>query len=152
MVFECKGPVMCCQRKNPIITNVWNPSLCWGISVKQWPAWVTLVGANVLAPKHATMHASSTVIIMSNKSYCGIYILLVTPCLLPLNCFGLWLVAWWNQAITWTNADWYSLRPCGIHLWALSQEMLKISISKMHFKVTNLRLQPDHPGAKELST
>ena len=33
-----------------------------------------------------------------------------------------------HQAINWTNVDLSSAKTFGIHLWAVSQEMLKISI------------------------
>ena len=35
-----------------------------------------------------------------------------------------WLVAWQYQAITWTNVDLSSKVFCGIHLGAISQEVL----------------------------
>ena len=41
-----------------------------------------------------------------------------------------WLVAWWHQAITWTNVDLSSNVLCGIHMIPL------ISISKMGLKIT----------------
>ena len=37
-----------------------------------------------------------------------------------------WLVAWWHQAITWTNVDLSSNVVSGIHLRAILHEMLKI--------------------------
>ena len=37
--------------------------------------------------------------------------------------FRKWLVAWWHQAITWTNVDLSSVRSSGIHLSAILQEM-----------------------------
>ena len=47
-----------------------------------------------------------------------------------------WLVAWQHQAITWTDVDLSSsIRSCGIHLWALSSEDLKIPISKTRLKI-----------------
>ena len=51
-----------------------------------------------------------------------------------------WLVAWWHQAITWTSVDYWSVRPHGIHLRAISQEMLKIAIRAVSLKITNWRL------------
>ena len=49
---------------------------------------------------------------------------------------------WWHQAIIWTNVDWSSVRSCGIHLRAISQEILMISILDMSlnnnwFKITD---------------
>ena len=42
------------------------------------------------------------------------------------------------------------MKPCGIHLRAISHEMLKISILDVSLKITNLRLQPHFPGTNEL--
>ena len=51
-----------------------------------------------------------------------------------------------------TNVNLYSLRSCHIHLRAISQEMLKISILGTSLKMTNsLCLQPPLPGANELT-
>ena len=44
-----------------------------------------------------------------------------------------------------------SVRSYGIHLKAISQEMLKISVFDMSLKMSNLRLQPHLPGANELT-
>ena len=46
-----------------------------------------------------------------------------------------WLVAWWNQAITWTNDDLSSVRSSGTHLRALSSEYLKIQINQTKLKL-----------------
>ena len=43
-----------------------------------------------------------------------------------------WLVAWRQQAITWTNADLSSIRFCCIHLTAISREVLKNTNSNMN--------------------
>ena len=63
---------------------------------------------------------------------------------------GLFNVAWRHQAITWTNVDLSSVRSCGIHLGAISEERLEISILDLTLKNTNLKLQPHHPRANEL--
>ena len=39
-----------------------------------------------------------------------------------------WLVAWRHQAITWTSTDLSSMKPYGIYLRAVSQEMLKFEL------------------------
>ena len=47
-----------------------------------------------------------------------------------------WLDAWWHQAITWTNADFSSVRFCDIHLRAISQqgpELLFGTMSLLYF-------------------
>ena len=57
------------------------------------------------------------------------------------------LVAWWHQAITWTNGY------CGACMRPISQEILMISIhfqSEMSVKITLLTLLPHLPGANEL--
>ena len=44
-------------------------------------------------------------------------ILFLPQCIDPLwSIDAIWLVAWWHQAITWTNVDQSSERSCGIHL------------------------------------
>ena len=60
-------------------------------------------------------------------------------------------VAWQHQTITWTNVDISPVRSCGIHHRALSWEDLKISISKIRWKITSLESNSDLPGANELS-
>ena len=44
------------------------------------------------------------------------------------------------------------MRFCGIHLRAISEEILKISILNMSLNITNLKLQPHLPGTNELNT
>ena len=52
---------------------------------------------------------------------------------------GIWINigsgAPWHQAITWTNINLLWIRSCDIHLWPISQEMLKILIHKMSLKM-----------------
>ena len=64
--------------------------------------------------------------------------------------FRQWLVAWRHQAITRTNVDLSSVKSCGIHLRAISHEMLKICTLDVSLKITNLRLHPHLPGTNEL--
>ena len=47
--------------------------------------------------------------------------------------FRWWLVAWWCQAITWTNVDWSSLSSRDIHLQAISYD-IKIGSTRFHLK------------------
>ena len=61
-----------------------------------------------------------------------------------------WLVAWWHQAITWTNVDWSSVKSSDIHIRAISQEMSQPSISNIFLKSTCLKLHSNFPGANEL--
>ena len=62
-----------------------------------------------------------------------------------------WLVAWWYQAITWTNVDLTSIEFCGIHMTTLSQKGIKISIHEIHLKITLLKLLPNLAGANDLN-
>ena len=62
--------------------------------------------------------------------------------------FRQWLVAWWHQAITWTNVDWSSVRSGGIHQRAIFQEIHKIWYE---FENYDLRLHLHLPGAIELN-
>ena len=39
-----------------------------------------------------------------------------------------------HQAITWTNADWLSVKSSYIHIRAISQEMPQQSITKIYLK------------------
>ena len=55
------------------------------------------------------------------------------------------------QVITSTNVDLSSVKSFGIHLRAISHEMLKISSLDVSLKITNLRLHPHLPGTNELS-
>ena len=64
--------------------------------------------------------------------------------------FRKWLVAWYVQAISWISVDWSSVGSCNIHLRAISQEMLKISIVDISLKSIDSRSQPHFPGANEL--
>ena len=62
-----------------------------------------------------------------------------------------WLVAWWHQAITWTNVDLLTLRSYGIHPMALSWQDLTIHTNKIRMKLEFLKSHPDLPGANELN-
>ena len=61
-----------------------------------------------------------------------------------------WLVAWWHQAITWTNVDWSSLKSSDTHNRAISQEMPQPSITKICLIITYLKFHSNFPGANEL--
>ena len=50
-----------------------------------------------------------------------------------------WLVAWWHQAITWTNLGLSSVSPSDIHLKAISQEIYTSAIKHFGLKITYLR-------------
>ena len=63
-----------------------------------------------------------------------------------------WLVAWWHQAITWTNVDWSSAKSSDIHIRAISLEMPQPSITKICLKITCLRFHSNFPGAYKLSS
>ena len=47
------------------------------------------------------------------------------------------LAAWWNQGTTWTNVDLPTTRSSGIHLRALSKEVLVILNSKTWLKIAS---------------
>ena len=47
-----------------------------------------------------------------------------------------WLVAWWHQAITWTNVDLSSVRSSDNYLRANSQKTPQPSITKISLKIT----------------
>ena len=64
--------------------------------------------------------------------------------------FRLWLVAWRHQAITWTNVDWSSVKPNGIRIRAIRQEMPQTSITKLCLKTTYLKFHSNFPGGNEL--
>ena len=50
------------------------------------------------------------------------------------------LVACQHWATTWTNVSWSSVRPYGIHLRAVSQEMLIILVTKMCYEITSFEI------------
>ena len=60
------------------------------------------------------------------------------------------LVAWRHQAITWTNVDLSSVRSCGFHEMAISQEMPQSSITKICLKITCQKFHTNFPGVNEL--
>ena len=64
--------------------------------------------------------------------------------------FRKWLVAWWHQAITWTNVDMSSLRSSDVHLRAISFEISEPSVTKISLKIIFLRFYWNLPGANEL--
>ena len=60
-----------------------------------------------------------------------------------------WLVAWRHQAITWTNVDFPSAMPIGIHLSTILQEILQPSIIKLSWKINFLKFHSNLPGVNE---
>ena len=56
-----------------------------------------------------------------------------------------------HQPVTWTNIDLSSKLLCGIHLWAISQEMPTILIRSIRLEIIILRLLPHFPVANELN-
>ena len=50
-----------------------------------------------------------------------------------------------------TNVDWSSRKSSDIHIRAISQEMPQASITKIHLKITYLKLHSNIPGGSELS-
>ena len=68
--------------------------------------------------------------VLSFLTHCG----LVMPYVvrdLSQHWFMLWLVAWWHQAITWTNVDLSLSMYFEIHQKAISQEVIMNLIHKM---------------------
>ena len=61
-----------------------------------------------------------------------------------------WLVAWWQQAIDWTNVDFPLVRFCGIHQRIISQWVTKLLFCIMSFKIILLKLHPQLLGVNEL--
>ena len=52
-----------------------------------------------------------------------------------------------NQDITWTNVDFSSVRSCGIHLRAISQEVRKILLLDNSLKNNKFKITAASPGA-----
>ena len=48
-----------------------------------------------------------------------------------------WLIAWRHKAIAWTNPDFSLVRFCGIHHWAISQWMPKLSLISLKLYFNN---------------
>ena len=87
---------------------------------------------------------------MRMLTHCG----LVTPYVdrdLGQHWLKLWLVAWWHQAITWTNVDWSSVKSSDIHIRAISREMPQPSINEICLKITCLKFLLDFPGVNEFT-
>ena len=53
---------------------------------------------------------------------------------------------WWNQAITWTNAEELSVKSSTINLWAISPEVPQPSIEKNGLNISSLNFNTDLPG------
>ena len=88
-----------------------------------------------------------------NKDYSILfYILFYGNTDLGQHWLRLGLVAWWHQAITWTNIHLTSVRSFGIQLRAILQEMLKMYILNHVNTYLNInsRLQLHFPGDNEL--
>ena len=64
--------------------------------------------------------------------------------------FRKWLVAWWHQAITWTNVDLSSSRSKDNHLMAISQDKPQPSITEFSLKITYINFLSNLPGDNEL--
>ena len=52
---------------------------------------------------------------------------------------GQWLVAYWHQAITWTNVDFSPVRFLGIDMRSISQQVLKLLFCIMNLKSYTLK-------------
>ena len=59
--------------------------------------------------------------------------------------------AWQHQAITWTNVDLLSVRSDGIHLRAIPQRLLQISILNISLNITNSGLQSNRKSSKPIT-
>ena len=62
-----------------------------------------------------------------------------------------WLVAWWQQAITWTNVILSSARSSDNHLSALLQEIHQPLATKISLRITWLEFHSNPPGSRKLS-
>ena len=60
-------------------------------------------------------------------------------------------VAWWHQAITWTNVYLSSLRSSDFHLRAILLEISQPSVTKISMKMFFLRFCWNPPGANEVN-
>ena len=109
---------------------------------KYFPFYVGILSGTEFG--HKIIHIS----VVSEITHCG----LVTPW-----CLGSWTTSFQVIACCLSASSHY-LKQCwliiskvfGIHLMAVSKEMLKTYILNMSVKITNLRLQLHQPGASEL--
>ena len=62
-----------------------------------------------------------------------------------------WLVAWWHQAITWTNVGLPILGFYGIQPRTILYKLLKNQIQEMSLEITLLELHPHRPGFNGLN-
>ena len=67
--------------------------------------------------------------------------------------FRWWLVAWWHQAINWSNSNniWQLVDFCGIHLRTIELELLKMSSSWNEFENYTFKTTPTSHGTNELT-
>ena len=82
-------------------------------------------------------------------TFCG----LVTPfgdIYLRQHWLRLWLVAWWHQAITWTNVDLLSVHFNDIYLRAILQATYQPAITKINLKIIYIKFCSNLPGTNEL--
>ena len=105
-------------------------------------------GRHSFVAKAFTVIVVTATLVMSADSRC--------PCNFVLTYWGLvtpfgdidlgqhwlreWLVTWRHQDITWSNVDLSSVRPSGIHLRAISQEIPQPPFTNISLKITNLKL------------
>ena len=60
------------------------------------------------------------------------------------------IFAWWEQANAYTNVDQPSVSSCGIHMRAISHQLLEISIVNTSLRIIDLSWHPFFPGTNEL--
>ena len=65
--------------------------------------------------------------------------------------FRWWLVAWWHQAITWTNVDLSSVSSSYLHLMLIFVEIPQLSNTKVTLKITCIKFHSSLPWANELT-
>ena len=82
-------------------------------------------------------------------TYCGLVTPMATWYWVKLA--QVWPDAWRHQAITWINVDLLWIRFCDIHIMAISQEITKPQITKIHLRITCLEFYSNLQGDNELT-
>ena len=101
-----------------------------------WPQWVK--------PQTSTSQPS-----VSYITRCGL-VKLYDDIDLRQHWFRQWLVAWWHQAITWTNVH-HQWRSVTITWGQFRKKYRSLpSVTKMSLKITYMKFHSNLPGANEL--
>ena len=128
-----------------IVSSLPSDAICIDHSVHVPSQWETTLHCNVFS------HWLGTYTKWSLHMVSGIFVNSLCSRDLGQHWLRQWLVAWRHQAITWINVDWSSVTSSGIHIWAISQEMPQLSVTKIYLNITYMKFHSNIPEANELT-